>query len=171
MIAEKAMQNKVNVFTEKQMVGKIGKYIISGTPDIIYREAEEWIVGDYKTKGSFQMKKALIDGVDEVIVQMSIYAYLFSLELNVPMPTIGEVYLIHVGDKGYFSITDCAKLGLPPKSTIPKYDTKTVKLMTAKELEDHIEDKVGNIEEEPFVDCVGWRCSYCNYECKYRKGD
>ena len=168
MIAEEAMQNKVNVFTEKQMVGKIGDFVVSGTPDIIYKDGDHWIVGDYKTKGSYQMKKALLEGVEDVKVQMSIYAYLFSLELDVPMPTVGEVYLIHVGDKGYFSKADCAKLGLPEKSTIPKYETKRITLMSKDELVSYINLRL-DLTEEPLVDCVGWRCGYCSYDCTYRK--
>jgi len=168
MIAEEAMKNKINVFTEKQMINYIGDYIISGTPDIIYKEGDRWIVGDYKTKGSYQMKKALLEGVEDVKVQMSIYAYLFSLELDVPMPTVGEVYLIHVGDKGYFSKADCAKLGLPEKSTIPKYETKRITLMDKEELIAYVNLRL-DLDQEPFVDCIGWRCSYCNYSCRHRK--
>ena len=103
LVAEQALKDDVSVLSEYYMKEYIGKYKVSGTADVIRIQDDMYIVGDFKTKGTFQMKKALTDPMDDVKVQMSIYAYLFSKERNVPMPIYGEVYLIHVGDKGYFT--------------------------------------------------------------------
>ena len=168
MIAEEALQEFDNVYTELQMVNYIGDYMVSGTPDVVYFEDDMWIVGDYKTKGTYQMKKAIMEGVDEVKLQMSIYAYLFSKTKEVPMPIIGEVYLIHVGDKGWFTKKEIEKLMIPEKSTVPKYFTATVDLYGADEVESIVREKLETIVDEPELDCEVWRCNYCKFDCEFR---
>lgn len=167
MIAEEALKDVPGVITEHYMEGTISGYKISGTPDVIYEDRNGAFIGDFKTKGTFQMKKALLDGVPEVIAQMSIYAYLYAQKYHTPMPILGEVYLIHVGDKGWWSKADCEKLSLPLKSKVPKYHTVEVVLWNAEEVEQFVL-KRASINEEPEVDCQDWQCNYCEFDCTMR---
>jgi hypothetical protein len=171
LLAEEALKNEPNIYTEVKMIENIGDYKVSGTPDVIYFEDDMWIVGDYKTKGTYQMKKAILQGVDEVKLQMSIYAYLWSKHKKVPMPLIGEVYLIHIGDTGWWSKKDIETLMLPEKSKVPKYFTATVDLYGADEVEKIVREKAQAIEAEPLVDCQDWQCDYCSFECEHRDKD
>jgi CRISPR/Cas system-associated exonuclease Cas4 (RecB family) len=153
------------------MCEEIGNYKVSGTPDVIYFEDDMWIVGDYKTKGTFQMRKSIIEGVDDVKLQMSIYAYLWSKHKEVPMPLIGEVYLIHVGDKGYYVKDEVKKLGMEGRVPVPKYFTATVGLYGTDEVEKIVAKRARSIEAEPLVDCPEWKCNYCWFECEHRGRD
>ncbi len=165
MRAEESLQDE-DVITEHSMFCEISGSRVSGTVDVIYSNGLETIVGDFKTKGTYQMKKALKGDVQSTIEQLSIYGYMYSKETKTDMPTRGEIYLIHVGDAGYFSKADCIELGLPEKSKVPKYKTLTVDLLTEQEVEDLVFEKVQIITDE---ECPNWLCSYCEFSCERRK--
>jgi hypothetical protein len=171
LLAEEALKGTPNVITETRMCEKIGDYMVSGTPDVVYLRDDMWIIGDYKTKGTYQMRKAIMEGVDDVKVQMSIYAYLWSKYMDKTMPILGEVYLLHVGDKGYYTKPEVEKLGLTGRVPVPKYFTATVDLHTAEEVEEIVKMKAESILEEPLVDCADWKCNYCSFECEHRDKD
>ncbi len=170
MFAEEALKAEKNpdILTEYKLMAKVcDKYNISGTSDVIYLYNDEWIIGDFKTKGGFQMKKTLKGGIKNEKLQLSIYAYLFWKQGDCKvMPTKGEIYAVHTGDQSWWSKADCEKLDLPLKSKVGKKATIYIDLMNADEVEHFICNRVDNMSS--IVDCEDWQCGYCEFDCEYR---
>ena len=110
------------------------------------------------------MKKVLIKHeVNDVKTQLSIYSYLYAQTTGLEYSRLGEIYLVHVGDKGYFNKADGG-------GTIPKYYTYTLELLSKSEVENLVWELGENLKEEPEVDCdTSWQCSWCEFACPYRE--
>ena len=159
--AEEALQDE-DVITEVRLFCKISNIPISGTADVIYDNGLETIVGDFKTMGSFQLKKLLRGQVDSFKQQLSIYAYMYAKTSNTDMATKGEIYYFRTGDNTF--------LGKKEKEEfpygLPRYGTLQIELMSEREVELFVEERT---TVDDTVDCDRWRCNYCEYSCEHRK--
>ena len=159
-----------NVQTEVEMQGEIAGFKISGTSDVIYRndECDWYVIGDFKTKGNYQMKKAILGDNLQEKLQLSIYGYLYSQIHDVDIGLMGEIYLVRTGDKGYYTKAEMTRYGIPEENKVlPNYFTKKIDLYTNEDLERIITDKVKQANSE-YVDCEPWRCAWCRYDCIHR---
>ena len=152
----------LDVQTEVSLFGEISGHKISGTADVIYDNGLETIVGDFKTKGHFGFIKALDGDVDDIIRQLSVYAYLYADKEGSEMATKGQIYLVRTGDNKFLSKAD--KINYP--YGVPRYKTIEVTLMTVEEVEEMVATRALGSEQ---VDCEVWRCSWCEYQCEHRK--
>ena len=159
-----------NIKTEVEMQGEIAGYKISGTSDVVYYDEKcDWYtIGDFKTKGNYQMKKAILGDNLQEKIQLSIYAYLYSHMKNVDMNIMGELYLVRTGDKGYFTKREMMIHNIPEENkTIPNRLTKKIDLYDKDEIERFVMQKIERAKKAT-VDCESWRCDWCRYDCKFR---
>ncbi len=170
LLAEEAlMQSDLpKAWIEEMLIGEIEGYKVSGTPDIIYIDGEHTVVGDYKTKGNFQMKKTLTGDYRDIILQESLYAYLFAQQYDRPMPKVGEAYLVRVGDRGWWTKKEVEKYNLESGASVPNRHTERLVLLTKEEVEEFIRERMKAIEDEPAYDCATWMCGWCEFDCEFR---
>jgi len=164
LYCEQAMKGEPNVSTEVELLGQVDGEWISGTTDLMrVTEAHGIIFEDWKTKGTYQAKKALQGDNEDVVIQLSIYRYLDWLENpESKYCDYGLINLFVTGDAGYFNKADGG-------GKIPKYKQIPVKLMSFERTEALIKHKIAVAKQtEQFKDCESWRCDYCNYECSQR---
>jgi len=154
-------ESNLQVHSELQLKGEISGVLVGGTADVIYNYKNTYVVGDFKTVGSYQMKKAMRENFKSYLPQLSIYSYLYSQSLGVEYSQLGEIYMIHTGDAGYLAKKDGG-------GKLPKYLTETVDLMEKHEVEDLVGLVWEATETEPQLDCESWRCNYCSFRCPYR---
>ena len=151
-------------YSEISLVGDIAGYTVGGTADVIYEYEDTYIVGDFKSVGVYQLKKAMKDNFKNYIPQLSIYSYLFARSMGERYSRLGELYFIITGDAGYFKKEDGG-------GKTPKYFTETIELLSKEEIEELVSSKMKAIETEPPMDCADWQCNWCNFECPYRDSD
>ncbi len=169
-LAEEALKDE-DLLLEHSMFCRISGVNISGTADVIEDRGTDTVIGDFKTKGGFQMKKYLRGEKQSEIDQLSLYRYMYHKESGDKMHTEGEIYLVHTGDVGRWGKKDEAELGF--KGRLPKYLTDYIPLMSYEEVEEYVEEKANPTDT---FDCyeigkpyTAWRCGYCNIsDCEYR---
>ena len=148
-IAEDAMNaSSVNCETEVKLKGKVGKYHVGGTCDLILQQGIHEIIADFKTMKSFPAKKAFAnEETDKFIKQLSVYAYLRRKDGH-STHSIGYIYVFVVG----WTARDKA---------IPRTFRLDLPLMTDEEVEEYVNTRVEGLEEHKF-DCPTWMCEqYC----------
>ena len=161
--AEQALEEE-DLLSEHRMFGEISGVKVSGTADIIYSNGVADIIGDFKTMGHFSMMKLLRGELGGYIKQLSIYAYLWSKEVGNDMETTGEIYALRTGDNKYLSKKDKE---LYPYG-VPRYLTKEIDLLSPQEVEDMVLAASVPTDDQG-QSCEAWRCSWCEYECNFRK--
>ncbi len=149
-------------YTEISLVDNIAGYTVGGTADVIYDYEDTYVIGDFKTVGVYQLKKAMKDNFKSYIPQLSIYSYLYSRSMGIRYSRLGELYIIATGDAGYLKKEDGG-------GRTPKYLTETIELLDKEEVEELVRTKMKAIEEEPELDCQSWQCSYCEFKCEFRE--
>jgi len=168
LLAENILKQFPEVNTEVSMETEMFGYKISGTSDVIYLFDGQYVIGDFKTKGNYQMKKAILGNNEQERLQLSMYAYMYSKINDVDIYPYGELYLVRTGDKGFFTKKECEQYSIPEDSkSIPNRYTKSVPLYDDEELERIILNKI-DMAKEGRVDCEPWRCAWCSYDCEYR---
>jgi len=160
--AEEAIKAKYpEVYTEIELKGKIGNATVGGVADVIYECYDTYIVGDYKTLGVYQFKKAFRNNFKDYITQLSIYSYLYAQNMSVPYSKYGEVYIVVTGDAGYFRKDEGG-------GKTPKYITETIELLDEDEVVKLVDETMEAIKTEPEMDCESWAGPYCKLECIFR---
>jgi hypothetical protein len=165
--ASKVLKQHVDFkgYSELPIKGEIAGYKVGGTIDVVYDYEDTYIVGDFKTVGVYQLKKAMKNNYVDYLPQLSIYSYLYSQSIGVEYSRLGELYIIVTGDAGWFSKDDGG-------GRTPKYFTETIELLDKHEVEELVAERMLAIQDEPEVDCdTSWACGYCNFDCEYRQGD
>jgi len=157
--------SNLDVYSELPVKGEIAGYQVGGTVDVIYDYEDTYVIGDFKTFGVLQLKKAMKNNFIDYLPQLSIYSYLYSQSIGVEYSRLGELYIIVTGDAGWFSKADGG-------GRTPKYFTETIELLDKHEVEELVTERMLGIQDEPEVDCdTSWACGYCNFDCEYRQGD
>ncbi len=159
--ASEALQGVPDVYSELPLKGDIVGVSVGGTADVIRIVDDTYIVGDFKTVGVFQLKKALKTNFESYKTQLSIYSYLYAQSLGIEYSRLGEIYMLVTGDAGYFAKKDGG-------GKTPKYLTEGIELLTKKEVEELVVETMSSIQEEPEMDCQSWMGPYCPYECMFR---
>ena len=160
--AEEAIKAKYpEVKTEVDLYGFIDGIKVGGTSDVIYEWCDTYVVGDYKTLGVYQLKKAIKSNFESYKTQLSIYSYLYSQMNDIDYSKYGELYMVVTGDSGWFSKADGG-------GKTPKHFTETIELLDKTEVERIVSETMDAIKTEPEMDCESWACSYCSLECMFR---
>lgn len=148
-IAEEALNaSDLPLVTEQKLKADIKGYIVGGTCDIVYtNEDGSKTVGDWKTMKAFPAKKALNGEHDKFIKQLSLYAYMLR-QAGDKTTSTGTIYVVVTG----WTMRDKA---------IPRTFRIDVPLMTDKEVEDYVVERITMLDNPEF-DCPVWMCKdYC----------
>jgi len=157
-------ESDLNVYSELPVKGEIAGYKVGGTVDVVYDYEDTYVIGDFKTFGVFQLKKAMKNNFVDYLPQLSIYSYLYSQSMGIEYSRLGELYILVTGDSGWFKKEDGG-------GKTPKYFTETIELLDKHEVEELVTERMLDIQEEPDLDCQDdeWnRCLYCNFDCEFR---
>lgn len=128
-------------------------YNITGTADFFmwYEGSGQWVVGDYKTKGGYSLKKFVDGETDDVQKQLSIYRWMMQDKMSVSK--FGEVITF-----GYGDIRGQNRIQYHP-----------VTLMSIEETDKWVRERIKRLQTQPEMDCEAWRCGYCSANCPKNK--
>lgn len=120
--------------------------MITGTADILINTGDKYRLGDWKTGVTATFEK---DKVEKARIQLSLYRWLLESDLDLPIEDEADIFYISTSKNSAQDIQ--------------------VDLMTHKEVEEYIEAKLYLIDTIALPDCESWACSYCGYDCSFRK--
>jgi len=150
LIAEQAMEHSdIKCEVEKVLKGKVGKYEVGGTCDLILLDdLGIATVCDFKTMKAYPAKKAFNqEETAKFVKQLSLYAYLLKKAGYIVEP-VGYIYVFVVG----WTARD---------RNIPRTFRLDFTLMTTEEVKAYVDERIQALKN-PTMDCPTWMCEqYC----------
>lgn len=149
MWAERALADDPNILTELYREKRYGKYLITGSCDLLIKEDDEtYTIGDWKTGYG---KERTVDQLNKDKLQMSVYRWLLSDE---------------------FDINDLAHTFFISQSNNVQ-EVYDIPLIPLDKMDDYLYERFYLIENNTKVDCQDGKrynaCTYCEFICKERK--
>lgn len=146
---EKALSDDENIIQEVYNERKIGKYLITGSCDLIVKQPDgRYKLGDWKTGYG---KNRSAENLEKDIKQQSIYRWL--------------------NQDDYEFIDEASSLFVSQSNNVQ--EEYLLQLMSLEEAEEYIENRLYAIEQNETVDCnfmVKYNaCTYCDFVCEHRR--
>ena len=166
-LSEKAVGCRANLELEKTLMAKFNGSLITGTPDVIDTIMQN--VQDWKVKGPYQFQKVFRGELEELIVQLSIYRWLYKRSKEIMLSDTAIAHVVCAGwQANSMRIQKKYKDEYPSLEFYPKHMSIDVPLLSLQETEDMMSRWIERYEMQSISsmkDCEEWRCNYCSAKC------